>query len=567
MQMTGFPGYEKTAASKMPMPGDQCEYTYFLQCTERFGNDYPLFAHKGMDHSRAQFIRDIEALAAFYKNEIGLEPQDCVSILNLTCIEGIITYMALNKIGVIVNFIHPLYTNEQIVETVKACKSKFLCVHDLLVPSKSELIKEIGLPVMVFSTPAYAAPDAAETTVEDKYCDILKELDIDCYGYPETLKRYIGKPQVPTVPDNMDYICLYLNGGGTTGRSRTIMLSNVNINQQNYANCCVTYLTDEPGTRTQIGCQPFFHAYGLCAGGLDAVFSGRKIVYLARFDPKAFVDVMQHNYVDKFNGVPNMFRKLVDCPEFDCPELGRIEVMFAGGDNVTKDLHDRMQALLAKYGSNAEFHAGYGLTEGVASCTYNPLFKNREDSIGEAVAGMTAEIWDDDGNRVENGVIGEIVFSGPQIMEGYLNEQGTRGEGLYFDDQGRKWLRTGDLGRMDDDGYIIFSGRKKRVIIISGYNVFPGDIEHIVNDLPFVYQSCAVQGYKDGKKIVRLYIVPEKGFGKEEDREAELQQIRDVIGEKLSKFNMPRDIRYIEAMPLTKLEKIDFMSLTEQQAE
>ena len=566
MQMTGFPGYEKTAASRMPMPADQCDYSYFLSCTEQFGNDYPIFSHKGTDHSRGQFIRDIEAMAAFYKNEIGLRPQDSVSILNLSCIEGIITFFALNKIGAIVNFIHPLYTNDQIVATVRATKSKFLCVHDVLVPPKKNLICEIGLPVMVFSTPSYASPDASETVVDEKYYGVLKDLDMNYYGFPETLERYIGEPKVDTVPDGMDYICLYLNGGGTTGRSKTIMLSNRNINQQNYVNCCVIPLVSDPGSRTQIGCQPFFHAYGLCAGGLDAIFSGRKVVYLPRFDPKAFVEVMKHNYVDKFNGVPNMFRKLVDCPDFDCPELGRIEIMFAGGDTVTKDLHDRMHALLSKYGSDAEFHAGYGLTEGVASCTYNPLYKNRSDSIGEAVPGMTLEIWDEDCNKVENGVVGEIVFSGPQVMEGYLNEQGVRGEGLYTDENGRKWLRTGDLARMDDDGYVIFSGRKKRVIIISGYNVFPGDIEHLVNDLPFVYQSCAVQGYKDGKKIVRLYVVPEKGYGRDEDRAEEIKQIKDIIGEKLSKFNMPRDIRYIDAMPLTKLEKIDFLSLTEQAA-
>ena len=562
MEMKGFPGYEKTAASMMPLPDDRSEYQYFLDCTDRFGNDYPVFSHMGTNHSRGQFIRDIEALATFYKEEIGLKPQDCVSVLTLTCIEGMITYLALNKIGVIVNFIHPLYTNDQIVHTIRACNSKFLCISDVLIPHKAELIGMINLPVMIYSATAYASDDVTNAKVKSKYYEYFNDLDINFYGYPETVARFIGKT-VDTVPADMDYICLYLNGGGTTGRSRTIMLTNVNLNYQNYVNCAVTSLTEEPGFHTEIGCMPFFHAYGLCAGGLDGIFSGHKIIYLPRFDPESFVRLMKTNYVEKFNGVPNFFRKLLDYPEFDCPELGRVTVMFAGGDTVTKDLKDKMYSVLRKHGSTAEFHAGYGLTEGVASCVYNPLYVNHEGTIGIPAPGITVQIWDDEGNQVENGTIGEIALSGPQIMAGYLNDEGKRGDGLIFDGNGNKWIRTGDLAFMDDEGFITFSGRKKRLIIISGYNVYPGDIEHLVNDLPFVKQCCAVQGFKDGKKIVRLYIVPEAGCGTADKQEAEIRTIKYLIDKKLSKFYMPRDIRYIDALPLTKLEKIDFLKLTE----
>ena len=144
-------------------------------------------------------------------------------------------------------------------------------------------------------------------------------------------------------------------------------------------------------------------------------------------------------------------------------------------------------------------------------------------------------------------------------MAGYLTPTGERGVGVIVDEQGRRWIRTGDLGKLDDDGFVTFAGRKKRVIIISGYNVYPGDIENLVNNLPFVQTSCAVQGEQNGKPIVRLFVQPKAGLAVEKEKWDKI--IIDEITEKLVKFNIPRDIRYIDAMPVTKLEKTDFIAL------
>ena len=555
MHLVNYPDFEKTVASTIPFPGDQCEYKYYLECTDRYGSDYTAFSHMGTDHTRGQFIADIEAMASYYRNEVGLKPQDCVSVLTLTCIEGIITFFALNKIGVIVNFIHPLYTDYQIKKIISDCKSKYLCVSDLLIPSKKDLINEIGLPTMVFSYPAYSKSDAADAETDPQFFGMLSGVPV-C-GFPETLRAHKGET-TETVADDLDYIALYINGGGTTGESKTIMLTNVNINYQNYVNNTVNYLPDAPGDRAAIGCMPFFHAYGLCAGGLDSFFSADKVIYMARFDAEKFIGLLKANKVYKFNGVPNFFRKLLACPDFDSPALANVECIFVGGDSVTADLRDSMYAVLKKYGSQAEFHAGYGLTEAVATCTVNMLWENREGTVGVGV-GLDVEIWDEDGNKVPNGTIGEIALTGPQVMAGYLTPTGERGVGVIVDAQGRRWIRTGDLGKLDDDGFVTFAGRKKRVIIISGYNVYPGDIENLVNNLPFVQTSCAVQGEQNGKPIVRLFVQPKAGLAVEKEKWDKI--IIDEITEKLVKFNIPRDIRYIDAMPVTKLEKTDFIAL------
>jgi len=139
---------------------------------------------------------------------------------------------------------------------------------------------------------------------------------------------------------------------------------------------------------------------------------------------------------------------------------------------------------------------------------------------------------------------------------------GRLGEGLYTDKNGRQWVLTGDLGKIDEDGYITFVARKKRVIIISGYNVFPADIENLLEPLPFLTECCAVQGYDEDKKpIVRLYIVLSGSADKDKLDEYK-KTITDMCAT-LDQFSVPRDIRVIDALPRTRLEKVDFLKLTE----
>ena len=172
-------------------------------------------------------------------------------------------------------------------------------------------------------------------------------------------------------------------------------------------------------------------------------------------------------------------------------------------------------------------------------------------------------IWDDDCRPVPNGTVGEIVISGPTIMEGYLTPDGPKDAGLYTDENGVKWVRSGDLGYMDDDGFFYFAGRKKRLIIISGYNVYPVDIENLMDTLPFIKESCAVRGFSEGKPLVKLYVsLKDKG-----DEEEYRKIITETCEKNLSKFSVPRVIEFMHELPHTPLEKVDFMALEEMSAE
>ena len=234
--------------------------------------------------------------------------------------------------------------------------------------------------------------------------------------------------------------------------------------------------------------------------------------------------------------------------------------MFCGGDDASEAFLEEFNSYFEKWGSVARLRQGYGLTEIGSVCCTNTNTDYRKGSIGRALDGIRVELMDDDHNILPNGEIGEFCISGPTIMQGYLTEDGPEDAGLYTDADGVKWVCSGDLGYRDDDGYYFFSGRKKRVIIISGYNVYPGDIEKTLEDLPFIKDSCAVKGFKDGRMIIRLFLT----FREKGDEQQYKKQIIELIDKNFSKFSMPSEFVVMDALPETPLMKIDFMKLQEE---
>ena len=552
--MTNIP---VTAQIREYPPTDITCWKYFIRNTAQYG-EYTVFCHAGRDHGKAEFVADVEALAAFFHRELGLKEQDVFTIFMPTNAESIITFLALNKMGIIVNFVHPLLPPESVEEILDFTNSKGIMLLDLFALKYAAMLKKKGLPVVLCSPKEYAFPDKTACPIDPEALRSLSSGSINVYEYPTILKRYAGQ-HVNSVSEGKNYIAVYMNGGGTTGKSKTIKLSNLALNNVIYGLAGVTTPVKRIGFDTELCTMPFFHAFGLCAGGLSALNKGSRVIFLPKFDADQFIALMKANHVVEFNGVPNMYKKLVEHPDFDDPVLANITVMYSGGDFVSPQLLDRIYSVMRKNGSRAEFCAGYGLTECGAVCSANRPWANKTGTIGQPIRDLRFEIWDENNRPLPVGEIGQIVITGNSLMEGYLTKNGPSDAGIYRDEFGTKWVLTGDLGKLDEEGYATFIGRQKRVIIISGYNVYPVDIEQLVETLPFVHECCAVQGYLGDKPIVRLFVVKAED-GDEDDFRA---QILQIITENLSTFNVPKDIRFIDEIPRTKLQKVDFMKLSQ----
>ena len=551
----------KVEKSLMVEAADQNCYEYLIECTEGYG-EYKAVQHMDKITMRSEFLHDVDCFAAYMKNELGLRRGDVYTVFMPTTVQSIVSFYALNKIGVIVNFVHPQLPPEVLKEAIEDCNSKGVMILDLLSKDYVGVINESGLPCVVCSSSDYAAPvkEAACKAGEGLLKAIFPKFN-KRVSYREVISKY---PPEPGLVGNADDIAVYLHGGGTTGKSKVIKLTSRAINE---LACRVSKLDkiEDPGEEAEVIVLPLFHCFGLCIGIHMAMCNAGRIIPLMQFDAGLFTKLMRKNRVIAVVGIPVMFKKLMKHKHFDGPWLKNIRMMFCGGDDCSDAFLDEFNAVLEKNGAPGKLRQGYGLTEVGSVCTVNSNTKYKRGSIGWPLEGLRVEIWDDNNKKLPDGEIGEIVISGPTIMEGYYRPGCEEHEGLYIDEEGTKWVKSGDLGYRDSDNYFYFAGRKKRVVIISGYNVYPIDIEKFIQDtFTEIKGCCLVKGYSpEGKILLRLFLSVKDGT----DKQALEKEIIRQVGEHFSEFSVPREFRYLNTMPETPLMKIDFMLLTQNKPE
>lgn len=531
-------------------------YEYFINCTKQYG-EYDAVERFGKKVKRSEFLRDIDCLASYMQKEIGLRRGDVYTIFLPTTVQSFVGFYALNKIGVIVNFVHPLLPAESLREAMLESGTKGIMIYDLLSKKYVDVINEVGVPCIVCRSSDYATtPRKAGLKVFEKGLQIAFPTIRNRTLYSSAVKHY---PPAKGLSGNAGDLAVYLNGGGTTGKSKTIKLTSKAINELAYKIGKIDTI-HEPGVESSIVVLPLFHAFGLCvAVHMVACYAGR-LIPMMNFNEKNFNKLMRKNKVIFLVGIPGMYKKMMREEHFDGPHLANLRLLFCGGDDASQSFLDEFNSYLEKRGSPARLRQGYGLTEVGSVCSTNTNADYCSGSIGRPLEGLKMEIWDDNQNPLPNGEIGEIVISGSTMMEGYFTIDKPADEGLYTDANGEKWVLSGDLGYRNDEGFFFFAGRKKRVIIISGYNVYPCDIENKLEELPFVREVCAVQGYREGKPIVRLFA----SFRDKGNDEEHKKEIIEVCQKHLSQFSVPREIVVMEELPRTHMKKIDFMSLTEK---
>lgn len=520
-----------------------------------------MMQHFGVNYLRSEILRDIYNLAAYFQKELGLKRGDVYTIFMPTTVQSIVAFYALNRIGVITSFVHPLMGADYLKEQLELVHSKGVMVLDLLVKDHIETINESGLPCLICNSSDYSdgIKEFGTKIGEGLVKKIYPKYNKPTY-YSDAIKMHCN-PDV--VSNNADDLAAYLNGGGTTGKSKTIKLTNRAINELTWRVSDIDDIHD-PGNECEIIVLPLFHCFGLCIAVHMAMCNSACIIPMMQFDSKIFCKLMKKNKVVGFGGIPLMFQKLMKDKNFDGPHLKNIRLMFCGGDDISDGFIDEFNSYFEKWGATGRLMQGYGLTEIGSVCTTNSIADHKRGTIGKPLRGVTVQIWDDDHHEVPDGTIGEFAISGPTIMQGYYAEGEAEDYGLYKDENGEKWVLSGDLGYKDEDGYFVFSGRKKRLIIIAGYNVYPTDIERVVGELPEVHECCAVQGWDNGRSMVRLYLsLHDKGA----DKEALKAKICSTLENEFSKFYVPRDFVFMDELPQTPLMKIDFMKLTEADPE
>lgn len=504
-------------------------------------------------------IRKINKVAAALK-EIGAEAGDRITICMPNTPEAVYMFYAINEIGAVANMIHPLSSEKEIEDYVNQADSKIMFCVDLSYRKVESIIKNTPLEKVIVVSPMRSMALIVRgiyKMTKGRQNHINQSQRVMVWDkFLSRASKYIGNPHA-RVNAKDDAVIMY--SGGTTGKPKGIVLSNLNFNAQALG---AKYLVPDmiKPDRSFMAFLPNFHAFGLGVCIHMPLYFGARSFLIPQFSPKKLKTYICKYKVDILIGVPSVFNYMTKI-KFRKNALKGVKFAVSGGDMVSLDSKEKINACFRQYGSKAILQNGYGLSEAAGGFIFSPRSVAREaDTIGFPLPDDDVRIIDPDTlKEVPLGEDGEIVVAGLCVMKGYLNNPEATEEAMVKIGK-KQFLRTGDIGYIDKRGAVHFRSRLKRMIISNGYNIYPINIEEVTMKCKGV-ADCAAIGKDDklrGQKIM-VFVVPKEDASKRTIK----KELNAIYKEYLAKYEIPRDIRFIEALPQTKLAKVDFRALEE----
>ena len=297
---------------------------------------------------------------------------------------------------------------------------------------------------------------------------------------------------------------------------------------------------------------PTFHGFGLAVGIHTPLACGATSALMMKFNKKQVIKWINQNKINYIIGVPLLYQKLLEEKDFINSKLENLLACFVGGDDVSINLIETFNKLMKEKNSSNLMLEGYGLTETVTVCSVNTNSNFKLGSVGKSLNGITFKVLDDNNKELKPNEIGEVYISGDTLMNGYLNDPISTNKTLINIDR-TLFVKTGDLGYLDEEGFLFLKGRIKRIFKISGINVYPIEVEKIVRNLNEI-KDASLEYFDNGPHL-NLYVIKEKNSNKSNEELIEL--IRNELSNKVLKYSMPKNIVFIDEFPKTTVGKID----------
>lgn len=451
----------------------------------------------------------------------GFKKEDKMIISLVNSKEYILSYFAVMRLGGIVVQANPLYKSSEL----------------------RNLILDSGAGWVVASAEQQEkVQDAAAN--KDMETILVPSSATAALSFEQLLKEGIPE-EAPKAPVNAaDDIAVLQYTGGTTGKSKGVMLTHQNIYSNIYQNYHFTLQGVDRGEEKILGVSPFFHVYGMTAVLLLAVFRGTTIICVPRFNAKNLLDLIQKEKPTLFSGVPTMYVALLRHPEATKEALQSLQLCMAGSAPLPIEVMEEFERK-----TGAQILEGYGLSETSPTTHRNPTRGVRKvGSIGIPVPNTDCMIVDqlEGMEALSKGEVGELLVKGPQVMKGYWNNEIETNLTLK-----NGWLYTGDLAKMDEDGYFYIVGRKKDLIIASGYNVYPVEVEQVLYENPAINEA-AVFGVPDPYRGETIYAAVTLKQGEDVSEE----ELKAFMKERVAVFKVPSKIEIRQELPKTTVGKI-----------
>ncbi len=510
---------------------------------------------------RIRFPRMLDEIdrAADGLTRAGVGPDDVVTLCLPNTPHAVVAFYAANRIGCVANMVHPLSPPEELSRSMVGAHSRVLVILDAFLPKHRERLAKDGVRLVVAcSLPDYLPAVKAALFSATSGRKIPKV--VEGAGLLRWRSLFRKGPVAPYGPRTLpDGPAVYLHSGGTTGSPKTVVLSSMNFNLLALEGPAIIGVEDTAG-QSMVSILPFFHGFGLCMGMHAMIVNGITAILVPKYSAEELAHVVRKTRPTLMAGVPTLFDGMASNPKLRKVDLSSLQAVFCGGDSLPVDLKRRFDAFLKAHGATCTLREGYGLTETVTVCCVNPVVGDREGTVGLPLHGMRMCVVEPGTERIlPFGQNGEICVHSPTTMLGYLDDPQATDEALHVHADGRTWVHTGDFGSMDEDGYVRFVQRLKRIIKVSGVPVFPSQVEDTVMEMPEIASACAV-GVPDPHRMqtVQLHVVPNAGVSADE---ALRERILAHCRENLLVYAVPTSVLFRDRMPLTLVGKIDAKAL------
>lgn len=519
---------------------------------------YDALQYMGRNISFTKMMKNIESAAKSFKR-LGIKKGDIVTIMLPNVPEALYALYALNKLGAIGAMIHPLSAEEEIKRDLLSTKSKYLIMMDMFYEKIENTIWATDVEKVIF----VSAADSLWPGVREIY-NISQLTKFKHHPKHEMFMSYrkfisLGRrdKKVEYKRFGKDTPAVILHSGGTSGTPKNVVLQNrafVLLTKQ----APIILKKLNPGD-VVISILPNFHGFGLAVTQYAPLTLGAKCVLVPKFDGSKFDVLFNKVKPNVILGVPTLFEALIKSNTVKNFDLSYVKYAISGGDVLTKNLEDRVNEYFKEHNCKTHIVQGYGLTEALSAIVLGQEGAYKSGSIGIPLPTNHVKIIDPATMKtLPYGEIGEICVNNKGLMMGYLNNESETNAVLQMHSDGHIWLHTGDLGYMDDEGFIFVKGRSKRMIITSGYNVYPTHVEEVIEAHPAVLQ-CTVVGvphpYK--QEAVKAFIVLKDGYKSIFVK----NEIKDYCKKNLAKYMVPSEYVYRKALPKTKIGKVDFKKL------
>jgi long-chain acyl-CoA synthetase len=511
----------------------------------------------GRRQSYAELVDEIEACARALSG-LGLVAGDRLLVALPTVPHAVVALYAAARIGVVSAFIHPLSTSAEISHYLDATGAEVVLGLDLFYPALAAAAPRKPIRHLLLGRIGDYLGPLQRLAFRLLRWRMIPRIPADprlCWWRP-ALAVPGPAPEVLFAPADSAAVILF--SGGTTDLPKGIVLSHRAIIAQGMQAAAWGRLTEADSI---LAILPVFHGFGLGVCINAALIAGGRSLLVPRFDPAEVARLIRRLRPNVLVGVPTLFDALARAPALEGIDLSFLKAAFCGADTLPRPVKEAFEARIRAGGGNVRLLEGYGLTEAVTAIMAMPGGHYREGSIGLPFPDMLAKICRPGSeDTVADGEEGEICLAGPSLMLGYLDAPAATARALRRHADGRRWLHTGDLGRRDGDGFFYFSVRLKRIIKSSGFNVYPAQVEAVLQQHPAVAAACVI-GLPDAQQIERVVAVvvaADPAAAKPELAAALIEHCRA----QLIKWSCPREIHFRAALPTTRVGKIDYRALT-----